>query len=104
MTIIFGKGEEFWIEVLEFDHGVIATANNDDVTIALERPGTFLGASQTMNISTSATTLVMGLIRVGADIPVKGDSVVQITSRIRNDSGSSQQIDVIMMIFMRKRG
>jgi len=101
MTIIFIT-KDLWIEYLRLEHGSVATATNNNVDTNLEKPGRFVGGADSINFSTSSTTLVSGLLRTIVGVaPLYGEALTAIRSRVRNDSGVAQTITHTIILFLK---
>lgn len=100
MTIIFDDGD-FHIESHNVARTTIATNNNLDFDITLNKPGRFVGASACYD---SSSNLIHGVnFKTQADAEILyGDAISTCRASIRNVSGGNQELGMHVIIFLRK--
>lgn len=103
MTIIFQRGDTFWIEHLEVIHPVDVQATYD-VAVSLEKPGICLGWADTYALNNSSN--LPAQCYVFAD-PVAfldpGDFASSVISRLNVGAGGNNGAHHEIIMFMRGR-
>jgi len=104
MTLIFSKGNIFWIESFTVTRASIADQAERVTTHTLERAGQLLGASVSMDhdIAASAVTGLCVVLRATDDSQlVIGEDITALESVFMNDSGAAAIVGETVLIFMR---
>jgi len=102
MTIIFGRGNIFWIEVFAIPRTTIATGATKITTHTLERQGQFLTAFVTPD---SDVAQVTGMIRnVDNSVLAIGDDITNLESVMQNNNAGNAELGGHVIIFLRGRG
>jgi len=109
MTIIFQKGNNFWIESLITARTSIAATTTSSFDSTLERPGIFLGASLALDIPTTVTGAEQVLISAGIrqldnSELVFGDNISTIRTRITNQNATAEIVGTKIIVYLRKIG
>jgi len=111
MTIIFGKGEEFWIEALSMTISLPDAAGTvTGAVVNLERPGIILHISGSWNNpasgDNSGTLGAIGYLTEGSLPAARGTSATGCRTRIIKTVGTAGATSVFgeMLVFMRKQG
>jgi len=104
MTLIFSRGNIFWIESFTVTRASIANQAERVTTHTLERAGQFLGAVATPDHDIAAS-LVTGLhlvIRAADDSQlVIGENITSLETVFMNDSGAAAIVGETVLVFMR---
>jgi len=102
LTIIFGKGQEFWIESFEETDADVATAGFLTMDATLERPGTFLGASANLGFNdVSNDWAAPKITNQGGGVLSLGQKITGITMTILNN-GAESDCTAHLLVFMSK--
>lgn len=104
MTLIFSRGNIFWIESFHVARANIANQAERVTIHTLERQGQLLGACVSMDhdLAASAVTGLNVVIRSTDDSElVIGEDIVALESVFMNDSGAGAIVGETVLIFMR---
>jgi len=104
MTIIFQKGDEFWIETFARSRVSVAAGSSSGTTFTLERAGTFLGGQATIDAPTGAleTGLVGASIRTTGGLQiVLGDEITSFIAIRFNGDASALNLGAYVTMYMR---
>jgi len=100
MTKVIDFGD-FWIEVFNMVRVNVANNTNRFITFTLDKPGRFVGGG---GFTDASSILVHGpqiTTAVGNEI-LYGDAITEISLRVRNSSGSAQDIGAHAIIILKK--
>jgi len=104
LTLIFSKGNIFWIESFTVTRASINNNAERVTTHTLERAGQLLGACATQDhdIAASAASGLTLVLRATDDSQlVIGEDITALESVFMNDSGSAAIVGETVLIFMR---
>jgi len=104
MTLIFSRGNIFWIESFTVTRASIANQAERVSVHTLERAGQLLGACATMDhdLAASAVTGLSLVLRATDDSQlVIGEDITALESVFMNDSGAAAIVGQTVLIFMR---
>jgi len=109
MTIIFQKGDLFWIESLVHPRTAVSGTTEINADLTLERPGTFLGCNLAMDVPTSVVGAEQVLINMAmrntdnSELLI-GDIITGVRLRVSNQNAGEEIIGAKVIVFMRKLG
>jgi len=104
MTLIFSKGNIFWIESFHITRAAIADQAERVSTHVLERAGQVLGVTATMDHDLApavVTGLSLSCHSLDNSQIVIGENIVSFRTVFLNDSGAAVTVGENVLIFMR---
>jgi len=107
MTLIFARGNVFWIESFNVVRATRLANTSTTITLALERSGHFLGASVIADHSLTRSVSVLTELAIqstGFGDIVENDLIDAVNIVIHNDNGSNVSMGAHVLVFLRGRG
>jgi len=102
MVIIDQKGGNYWIEAFDTPRATVTAGNERAATLTFERPGFVVGVSICPDADTDE--IAGGRVFTGGGALILNTFQLNVISRIRNNSSSSQEVGFKTMVWLRKRG
>jgi len=106
MTIIFEKGDLFWIEVIHITQSSVAATSTRVEDVTLDRAGVLLGYSASLNTS-STTSNALGDLGIqlteggGQTQLLFGADIIDVRCRMVNNSAGGVNIGASIILLMR---
>jgi len=107
MTIIFQRGDLFWIESLDVVRATILAGNEIVSDITLTKAGHVLGVSVSEDYNTTPAIgvfLKCTVRKTDNNFIAIGDSITQIRTERSNGDGTDRTMGMHVILFMRGRG